>query len=48
MTSGGVLTARQIVVSQDQPYQLIQLMDEWMDRFFRLNKRQEATSNDIS
>jgi ubiquitin thioesterase ZRANB1 len=48
VTSEGVLTARQIVVTQDQPVEMIQLMNEWMNRFFRLNKRQEATCNDIN
>ena len=39
------MTARQIVTSQHRSTHLDQLLEEWLDRFFRMDKRQEASSN---
>ncbi len=44
VTRVGTLTARQEVTCQQQPSLVVQLVDEWLDRFFKMNKRKEAAS----
>ena len=44
VTKGGVLTAKQTVDSQHYSCAMVQLFDEWLDRFRKLDKRREAAS----
>ena len=44
MTRRGILTAKQTVDSGHTSYYLVQLMDEWLDRFHKLDKTYEASS----
>ena len=44
VTRVGTLTAKQEVGSQHQPTLVVQLVDEWLDRFRRMDKRREAAS----
>ena len=44
VTRVGTLTAIQEVTEQQQPTLLVQLVDQWLDRFRRMDKRREAAS----
>ena len=44
VTRRGILTAKQTVDSGHTSYYLVQLMDEWLDRFHKLDKTYEASS----
>ena len=44
MTRLGTLTAKQEITCQQQPTLVTQLVDQWLDRFRRMDKRREAAS----
>lgn len=48
VTRGGTLVAKQEVTDPQQPTLVVQLVDEWLDRFRRMDKRREAASCTVS
>ena len=45
VTRAGTLTAIQEITEQQQPALLVQLVDQWLDRFRRLDKRREVAAS---
>lgn len=44
LTPLGTLTAKQEVTSQQQHSLVVSLVDQWLDRFRKMDKRKEASS----
>ena len=46
ITRLGTLTAKQEVLSRQQPTLMVQLVDQWLDRYRRMDKRHGASAYD--